>query len=891
MMKYHYNKAMGLIDVLIGITLMAIAFLGIIGAYQLAVQVSNESKLRSSAIALANKRIEQIKNMPYSQIGAENGYPLGSIKKEEIDDSGSVSFTVKTDIIYGINCKDGVGLEEGMQCPDNAYGECPNGLCPIDDCPNDYKMIYVQVSWGGRFPGIVKNETIISPSSKEQECQEKGGILLVDVFDSLAQSVSSPLIKIKRISENQEWEATPESGSYAFVLPEASDDYQINVSKDGYSSERTYAVGETYLPSGQVIAMPNKSNPSIFEGQTTEISFIIDKVSDLILDTKQVVSDDIYYVKKNGDDSNNGLSPDFSFLTISKALSKAEAGDMIFVGAGTYNENLIFQSSGISGSDITLFADFDGKYTGNYGDVILSATSTYGIEMSGRNFITIYGFKIKNFTESGIYISNSGNINLINNIIESNSLKAIDIRDSSNIKIRDNDILSNGYGIYCQNSNGLDILGNNISQNGNYGFLSFSCNNIAFKFNSIYSNSGSGFVASATAGIDASNNSIYSNQGVGIKISSNSQGVFANNKIYSNSQEGFLCENSSSNILKNNLIYSNNFGIKMTDSCSDSSILSNTIHANTSDGILIDSSSRNSLNNNIISGNLAGINVNNSTSTTEQYNDIYNNSENYKGINKDDTSINSDPKFINYSGGDFHLSQIASGQQENSPCIDSGSQTASSYGLASDFSTRSDNQGDSGTLDLGFHYFTGDQGSAQNLLSPFGTGLSNVSFKIHGIKTVGLDPSQNLIYKFSTTSQTDSSGYKKISGVQRDNYAFSDFSRSGLSIDLFVSYPNKMPISIEGGGTSTIIMGFKSQNSLIVTVKDISNSNPIFGANVRVYNSWSDQSQISDVYGKVQFLPLSPEQYTLEVSAQDYVTSTETINISGHNQKTVNLSK
>jgi hypothetical protein len=100
-----------------------------------------------------------------------------------------------------------------------------------------------------------------------------------------------------------------------------------------------------------------------------------------------------------------------------------------------------------------------------------------------------------------------------------------------------------------------------------------------------------------------------------------------------------------------------------------------------------------------------------------------------------------------------------------------------------------------------------------------------------------------------------------------------------------------MPISIEGGGTSTIIMGFKSQNSLIVTVKDISNSNPIFGANVRVYNSWSDQSQISDVYGKVQFLPLSPEQYTLEVSAQDYVTSTETINISGHNQKTVNLSK
>jgi parallel beta-helix repeat protein len=893
MIKRRFNKAMGLIDVLIGVVVMVIAFLGIAGAYQLSLQVSNESRLRSSAVALANKRIEQMKNMSYAQVGTIGGYPEGTIAKEEIDNSGTVSLVVKTNIIYGINCKDGVGLQSGMECPSNAYGECPDANCPIDNCPNDYKMVYVDVSWGGRFPGSVHNETIIAPSTKEQECAEKGGILLVDVFDSFGQNILSPLIKVERVSESGSWEASPESGSYAFILPEGTDDYQVSASKDGYSTQRTYAIGETYSPTGQVIAMPNKSNPSILEGQTTELSFIIDKTSDINLYTKQADIGDIYYVKKSGNDSNNGLSANLPFLTISKAISKADAGDMIFVGAGTYNESINFSSSGESDNNIVLTADTTGKYTGDSGEVVINTTSTNGIKIDNHDYITIYGFKIKNTTDSGIYLTNANNINLINNVIESNTGKAINIDQSSNISIKDSDILTNGYGVYANNSSALDIINNNFSQNSNYALQILSSNDIDVDFNSLSSNSGIAIIFVSTTNINTKNNIVSSNQEKGIKISENSQGNFENNKIYSNTAEGMYCDNSIGNVFKNNLIYSNSLGLKLTNICKSSSISSNTVYGNTNEGILIESNSiSNDIRDNIVANNSIGIKVSNSTGTTESYNNVYNNSSNnYSGINQDSTSINSDPKFVNASGGDFHLSQTASGQSQNSPCLDAGSQSSAGSGLSTNYSTRSDNTIDSSNLDLGFHYYTGSSATNQDEPDPFGSNLSNVSFKFQGTKTIGTDASDKPIYKTTSVSTTDANGYKLLSGIEKDSYTFSSFSRLNLSIDLFASYPNQMPIAIDGGATTTIFMGFKSQNSLLITVKDSSTSNLIFGADVRVYNSGSDQSQITNASGQAYFLPLKAENYNIEVSAQDYATSTDSINVSGHDTQTINLSK
>ena len=66
-------------------------------------------------------------------------------------------------------------------------------------------------------------------------------------------------------------------------------------------------------------------------------------------------------------------------------------------------------------------------------------------------------------------------------------------------------------------------------------------------------------------------------------------------------------------------------------------------------------------------------------------------------------NIYSDPLFVSGPQGNYYLSQIAAGQATNSPCVNTGTGTAASHGL-DDFTTRSDQFHDKGTVDMGYHY-------------------------------------------------------------------------------------------------------------------------------------------------------------------------------------------
>ncbi|MGA2171540.1 MAG: right-handed parallel beta-helix repeat-containing protein [Sedimentisphaerales bacterium] len=61
------------------------------------------------------------------------------------------------------------------------------------------------------------------------------------------------------------------------------------------------------------------------------------------------------------------------------------------------------------------------------------------------------------------------------------------------------------------------------------------------------------------------------------------------------------------------------------------------------------------------------------------------------------------PLFVTGTLGDYYLSQIAAGQGVNSPAVDSGSASASSLGLNTR-TTRTDDVGDTGQVDIGYHF-------------------------------------------------------------------------------------------------------------------------------------------------------------------------------------------
>jgi len=68
-----------------------------------------------------------------------------------------------------------------------------------------------------------------------------------------------------------------------------------------------------------------------------------------------------------------------------------------------------------------------------------------------------------------------------------------------------------------------------------------------------------------------------------------------------------------------------------------------------------------------------------------------------------DGNIDEAPLFVTGPLGDYYLSQTAAGQDEDSPCVNAGSDTAENLGLDTR-TTRTDQAPDTGIVDMGYHY-------------------------------------------------------------------------------------------------------------------------------------------------------------------------------------------
>ncbi len=557
------KKGFTLLETLLAIFLITIIFFGLFGAFELGIRLSSHIRARVTAISLANLQIEKIRNLPYKDIGInkEGVIPQGVVEESfEITING-IPFLVENNITYVVNCADGV-TPDGDPCPSDAEGKCPQDPCPQDLCPFDYKRVEVKVSWKGFWGGEVKMVTDIAPRSIAEECQEEGGMLSVRVFDSKGVLVSSPLIEVKDPeTDTLIQEAIPEDGKFLFVLPTST--YKVVVSKTDYTKERTYGVGEEY--NGQTIYEPENPNPIVLENQLTEISLSIDQISKFLIYTYQAKANHIYYVRTSGSDENDGLSPDTAFLTIQKAVNTAQAGDFIFVGAGTYQEEVSFPNSGTQDNPIVVVADVEGEYTGDAGEVVIEGVN-YGFVIDGQDNIKIYGFTLRGASLANIYLNNTSNI----------YLSSLNIAQSQ------------GDGIIIDNSNNIELVNNTVENNQSNGILIQNSSKIQINNNKVFTNQLNGISADNLLSSTIKSNLIIQNQEDGIEIAS-SQIEILNNTFYQNQESGISLVGSPNVVIQNNIIVGSDKGIEATDS-SEAEVSYNDFWQNTQDatGIVLD---------------------------------------------------------------------------------------------------------------------------------------------------------------------------------------------------------------------------------------------------------------------------------------------------------------
>ena len=255
-------RGMSFMDVIVGTALVLVIFTALIGLLRSSLQVASLAKTRSIATAIAQSQMEYIRSLSYDQVGTVGGIPAGPVAQNATTTMNGISFPVRTFIEYVDDPADGIGAAD------------TNGIT------TDYKRIKVSVSYfaNGRTQqlGIVSN---YAPPGIETTTN--GGTLKISVVNAAGAGVAGAAVHIVNASTVPTIDLTTFSDVTGIVfLPGAptSTQYQVTVTKDGYSTAQTYARDATNQN-------PTPGYLTVVKGQTTTGTFAIDLLSNLSVRT------------------------------------------------------------------------------------------------------------------------------------------------------------------------------------------------------------------------------------------------------------------------------------------------------------------------------------------------------------------------------------------------------------------------------------------------------------------------------------------------------------------------------------------------------------------------------------------------------------------------------
>ena len=358
---------------------------------------------------------------------------------------------------------------------------------------------------------------------------------------------------------------------------------------------------------------------------------------------------------RNCSDGGSGTA-EKPFCRIGPASARVSAGQTVRVSPGTYRETVTVSQSGAPSAPIKFLAGRGG---------IVSVTGfpgggAFGFGVNGRSYVTIQGFNVRGTGADGIVVKNS-----------------------TAIVIRDNHVSYAGQpaagklatGIRLEGVSDSVVAGNTVDHNSNYG---------------IYLQSGS--TQNLIVGNRVSRNARGIQRGAaGIQLSSSPANTVSGNISHDNEDSGIgILTGSNNTLIRDNVVYDN--GDHGIDSygATGQRIIANTVYKNAAAGINVESGSTGatiannvSVENGVRSLRTHGdirVESGSTSGTSMDYDLVYRsshdtilvwNSVSYLSVaafrsmtGQEANGRQSDPRFRNASGADFHL-------RARSPAIDS----------------------------------------------------------------------------------------------------------------------------------------------------------------------------------------------------------------------------
>ena len=256
-------RSFSLLEIIIAIFIFTLISIGILETLSLGIDSLTVSKLRASALVIAQEEMEFARNLDYNSVGTQGGIPYGNLIPEEEKTLNNVNYTKKIFIQY-------------VDAPEDGLDELDeNGITA------DYKQIRVEVSWQTKFNSdkivLLSNyspngiETVLGGGTIKLTAFNFQGIPIPQANVLIENSTVNPQISINTVTNNNGLVTFPGS-------PSSTESYEITINKNGYSTSKTYARDSQNIN-------PSPPHLTIIESETTESSFTIDKISQLTVKT------------------------------------------------------------------------------------------------------------------------------------------------------------------------------------------------------------------------------------------------------------------------------------------------------------------------------------------------------------------------------------------------------------------------------------------------------------------------------------------------------------------------------------------------------------------------------------------------------------------------------
>lgn len=294
-----------------------------------------------------------------------------------------------------------------------------------------------------------------------------------------------------------------------------------------------------------------------------------------------------YYVDRTSpvcSDAGNGTAS-APFCTVTKGVSRLQAGNALYIGDGTYAETIKPSASGTASAPITI-TSWPGRHP------VIGSGVTNGAYISTRSFISLSNLTFTGTTGDGIYVTKSDHITVRGNTVtnagrqaQSATAPGISIRTTNSSLVADNNTNHNSdTGIYVtttstgntvtnnqssfnaqgwqRNANGINvtspgntIIGNVTHDNEDTGIQLYTgANNNLVTLNVTYNNGDHGIDNLNVTGGTIVGNTVFRNCTSGINLEGSTSGTYriANNIAVDNAvypaYAGISCARRAGNI-------------------------------------------------------------------------------------------------------------------------------------------------------------------------------------------------------------------------------------------------------------------------------------------------------------------------------------------------------